>query len=140
MSMKTLKITGFVLSSIMAVIFITIGGIYLYFINEGYVLQFPLAEIDDDEADYTLVRYGPDGYYVLDDDEYIKNHRFSVFILYPSWLDNSTGDGYYYVTRNGESVFFFFFLEGKFFDGLVSSHYTKFDTLEELISYEKSKR
>ena len=119
MSMKTLKITGFVLSSIMAVIFITIGGIYLYFINEGYVLQFPLAEIDDDE--------------------YIKNHRFSVFILYPSWLDNSTGDGYYYVTRNGESVFSCDFLEGKFFDGLVSSHYTKFDTLEELISYEKSK-
>ena len=108
------------------------------FIDDEYIFYFPLSTVCDDNANYTLVKYGPDAYYILDDDEYIKKHKHSVFIIYPTWLENSTGDGYFYLLKDGDTVFSCDFLNGYYFDFFISNQYTKFETLEELILFEKS--
>ena len=99
-------------------------------------IRFPLEDVADDGAEYVMLRYGPDSIYVIDDTDALLDHRYDVFVVYPRWLDDSTGDGYYHVYRNGECIFSSDIIKNRYFDFFLTRGYDSY-TWEEYYSLEQ---
>lgn len=110
---------------IIIVTIVGIGGLgtYVYLKNSDYDIIFPLEDVACDGAEYVMVRYGPDAIYVINDTEALAAHKHDVVALYPKWLENSTGDGFYIVYKDGECIFSCDIIESGYFDFFLTCGY-----------------
>lgn len=109
------------------------AGIYVYLKNSNYDIIFPLEDVNSDGAEYVMIRYGPDAIYVVNDTDALVTHKYDVFIIYPKWLENSTGDGFYLVYRNGKCIFSCDIIEYRYFDFFLTFGYDTY-TIDEYYS------
>jgi|GEM_PF-1809647 len=124
--MRKLKCIIICLSVVAIIIGIAAVGIQLYLCSENSRLVFPLKDVKNDGAEYVMVRYGPDAVHVINDTDVLIANKYKVFMIYPLWLENSTGDGYYQVYRDRECIFSCDLLKGRYFDFVLSDEYVTY--------------
>ena len=125
--MKKIKIT----LCIVLIVAILIGCVLWGYLSCNHKnIRFPLADIIDDGSEYILLKdYGGNNY-VIEDTSFLIKHKWDVFIIYSPELEDSTGDGYFRVYKNGECIFSCQFDDGGYFDEFINYKYNICDAQE----------
>ncbi len=128
--MKKLKIALCVVLIIVILFGSLLLGTYFCLSCSAKDIRFPLAGIADDESEYILLKYSDGENYVIDDTSFLIKHKWDVFVICSTELENSTGDGYFRFYKNGECIFSCQFDDGEYFDKFINRKYSVYGSQE----------
>ena len=125
-----------VLSAMIAIVIIAIIIIVkmflffaIFFEDPIISLDFPLQEINSDDADYLFVKYNGRETKYIDNDDFLRWNRYSIVVLTRESREDVTSNGHIALYKDGKLISYYHY----FYDGYIDFPVTLFysDSIDE---------